>query len=259
MSAKQLNSVPGEKSVISTQPFEQAEKLKTALEGTGITFFNLPMIRTEALPLSWDIKDAIRNLNQFNLLIFTSKNGVINFWKALEQMNVTFPSGLKIAVIGGGTSRALQEYHGKPDYVNEGKTSTDFAAYLKSEIISESDKILLILGNLAPDFLFNELNEIADVKRINVYQTLAEETCDENILKEIRDDRYGLLVFSSPSGFSNFYKFYQSGEKKESRLRILSIGNTTTEAIAGICDADIITAAVPGTQGLKNEILSYFH
>lgn len=259
MSAKQLNSVPGEKSVISTQPFEQAEKLKTALKGTGITFFNLPMIRTEALPLSGEIKDAIRDLNQFNLLIFTSKNGVINFWKALEQMKVTFPAGLKTAVIGRGTSRALKEYHGKPDYVNEGKTSSDFAAYLKSEIISESDKILLVQGNLAPDFLFDELKEIAAVKRINVYQTLAEEICDENIMKEIRGDHYGLLVFSSPSGFSNFYKFYKSDEEGKFRLRILSIGNTTTEAISRICDADIITAAKPGTQGLKNEIISYFH
>ncbi len=259
MSAKQLNSVPGEKSVISTQPLEQAEKLRLALEGTGIPFFNLPMIHTEALPLSDEIKDVIRKLKQFSLIIFTSKNGVINFWKALEEMNLTFPVGLKTAVIGGGTSRALQEYHGKPDYVNEGKTSPDFAAYLKSEIISERDKILLVQGNLAPDFLFNELNKIAAVKRINVYQTLAEETCDENIMKEIRNDRYGLLVFSSPSGFSNFYKFYKNDEEGKSRLRILSIGNTTTEAISRICEADIITAAKPGTQGLKNEILSYFH
>jgi uroporphyrinogen-III synthase len=259
LSAKQLNSVPGEKSVISTQPFEQAEKLKSALEGTGISFFNLPMIHTEGLPLSNEIKEAIRNLNNFSLVIFTSKNGVSNFWKALAQMKVSFPAGLKTAVIGRGTSRALQEYHGSPDFVNEGKTSADFADYLKSEVIRKSDKILLVQGNLAPDFLFNELNEIAAVKRINVYQTLAEETCDENIMKEIRNDRYGLLVFSSPSGFSNFYKFYKSDEEGKSRLRILSIGNTTTEAISRICEADIITAAKPGTQGLKNEIISYFH
>ena len=259
MSAKKLNSIPGEKSVISTQPVEQAEKLKTALEGSGISFFNLPMIRTQALPLSGEIKEAIRNLNKFNLLIFTSKNGVINFWKALDQMKTTIPTELKIAVIGSGTARALQEYYGNPDYVNKGKTSTDFAAYLKSEIIRKSDKILLVQGNLAHDFLLNELNEIATVKRINVYQTLAEESCDEKIMKEIRGDHYGLLVFSSPSGFSNFYKFYKSNGEGKSRLRILSIGNTTTQAISRICDADIITAAKPGTQGLKNEILSYFH
>lgn len=259
MSAKQLNSVPGGKSVISTQPLEQAEKLKSALEGTGITFFNLPMIRTEALPLSEEIKNAIQNLDNFSLLIFTSKNGVIHFWNDLEQMKAAFPSKLKTAVIGGGTARVLEKYNGNPDYINEGKTSTDFAAYLKSEVISESDKILLVQGNLAPDFLYNELNEVADVKRINVYRTVTEETCDENILNEIRGNRYGLLVFSSPSGFSNFYKFYQSGEKIKSRLRVLSIGNTTTKAISGMCNAEIITAAKPGTQGLKNEILSYFH
>ncbi|MBE0650692.1 MAG: uroporphyrinogen-III synthase [Bacteroidales bacterium] len=259
MSAKQLNSVPGEKSVISTQPFEQAEKLKKALEGSDISFFNLPMIRTEALPLSGEITDAIQNLRLFSLVIFTSKNGVINFWEALEQLKITFPATLKTAVIGNGTAKTLEKYHGNPGFVNEGKTSTDFAAYLKSEVISKSDKILLVQGNLAPDFLFNELSEIAAVKRIDVYQTVAEETCDDNILKEIRDNRYGLLIFSSPSGFSNFYKFYKRGEEEKFPLRILSIGNTTTEAISGICKTEIITAERPDTQGLKNEILRYFH
>ncbi len=259
MSANQTNRIPGEKSVISTQPFEQAQKLKSALEGSGISFFNLPMIRTEALPLSDEIKEVIRDLNRFTLVIFTSKNGVIHFWNALEQLKIAFPSGLNTAVIGGGTARALQKYHGDPDFVNEGKTSTDFAGYLKSEVIRESDNLLLVQGNLAPDFLFNELNDIAAVQRIDVYQTVAEERCDENILKEIQNNRYGLLVFSSPSGFSNFYHFYHRGAKDHFPLRILSIGNTTTEAISGFCRAEIITAQKPDTQGLKNEILRYFH
>jgi uroporphyrinogen-III synthase len=259
LSAKQLNSIPGEKSVISTQPFEQAEKLKTALEGSDISFFNLPMIRTEALPLSGEIIDVIQDLSRFSLVIFTSKNGVGAFWKALEQMKIIFPASLKTAVIGRGTAKALQKYHGDPDFMNEGETSTHFAAYLKSGILSESDNVLLVQGNLAPDFLLNELNKIAEVKRIDVYRTVPEETCDENILNEIRNNRYGLLVFSSPSGFSNFYRFYQRGAEEKFPLRILSIGNTTTEAILGICKADIITAQKPDTLGLKNEILNYFH
>lgn len=258
MSAKQINSTPGEKSVISTQPFDQAEKLRLALKGSGIPFFNLPMIRTEALLLSDEIKAAIQELSKFNLVIFTSKNGVDAFWKDLIQMKVTFPAALKIAVIGSGTANAVKKYHGNPDFINEGKTSTDFAVYLKSEVIKESDKILLVQGTLAPDFLFDELNELAEVKRINVYRTIPEENCDSGLMANIRNNRYGLLVFSSPSGFSNFYKFYRGGEEK-SPLRILSIGEITTNAISGICNAEIITAEKPGTQGLKNEIIRYFH
>lgn len=231
-----------------------------ALEGTGIAFFSLPMIRTEALPLSDEIRNVLLVLDQFNLVVFTSKNGVSNFWKALAQLKIPFPKTLKTAVIGGGTARALEQYHGHPDYVNEGKTSTDFAAYLKSAVISESDKILLVQGNLAPDLLFEELNEIATVKRIDVYRTVAEKNCDENILTDIRNNRYGLLVFSSPSAFSNFYNFYEGGKKEgKSPLRVLSIGKTTTKTISRICDAKIITAAKQGTQGLKNEILRYFN
>ncbi len=258
MSAKQINSTPGEQSVISTQPFDQAEKLRLALKGSGITFFNLPMIRTEALPLSEEIKTAILGLNQFNLVVFTSKNGADAFWNDLMQIKVAFPEALKIAVIGKGTANAVKKYHGNPDFINEGNTSTDFAAYLKSEVISESDKILLAQGTLAPDFLLNELNKLAEVKRINVYQTLPEENCDSGLITNIRNNRYGLLVFSSPSGFSNFYKFYK-GDEEQSPLRILSIGRTTSNAILGICNAEIITVEKPGTQGLKNEIIRYFH
>ena len=228
------------------------------MKGSGVSFFNLPMIRTEALPLSEEVKDVIHNLNQFNLLIFTSKNGVDAFWNDLAQMKVAFPSTIKTAVIGKGTATALQKQFGNPDYINDGKTSTDFAAYLKLKIVSESDKILLVQGTLAPEFLLDELDKLATVKRINVYQTLPESECDQNLLKKIRDNHYGLLVFSSPSGFSNFYKFYNGGQEK-SPLRILSIGQTTTNAISEICKAEIITAEKPDTKGLKNEIIRYFH
>ena len=228
------------------------------MKGSGITLFNLPMIRTEILPLSDEIRMKILELSQFNLVIFTSINGVDAFWKNLDATNVRFPATLKTAVIGAGTALAVKKHHGNPDFINEGKTSTDFAEYLKSEVIRNDDKILLVQGNLAPDYLSNELDKLADVKRINVYRTVPEENCDMELMTNIRNDRYGLLVFSSPSGFSNFYKFYNGGEEK-SPLRILSIGKTTTSAISGICNAEIITAEKPGTQGLKNEIIRYFH
>lgn len=248
---------PQEQSVISTQPTEQAIKLEKALEGTGIAFFKLPMIETETLPLDKKILVQIQKLNQFDRLIFTSRNGVEAFWKLINEAGIVPPKNIKTAVIGRGTAEALRKHHITSGHINPGQSSTDFVEYLKSGVISKGEKILLVQGTLAPDYLHKELASLADVQRINVYRTLAIDTCNKNLLENILNDHYGLIVFSSPSGFFNFYKFYHNGTP-HSQLRILSIGKTTTKAISDQCDAEIITAFESSTEGLKNEIINYF-
>ena len=116
----------------------------------------------------------------------------------------------------------------------------------------------MALGNLAPDFLQNELSPRASVQRINVYRTLPVKEYDVDLMQKIRDDQYGLLLFSSPSAFANFYNIYQKKDTN-ARLRIVSIGETTTQAILNTTQAFVLTAKEPGTRGLLYEIKQYFH
>jgi uroporphyrinogen-III synthase len=208
--------------------------------------------------LNAEIQTVIERLKNFDLLVFTSRNGVKAFFKLLQQDGLTLPEKTKTAVIGKGTASVLEQSYRKADYIQPGQTSHDFAAYLKNQVLKGGEKILLVLGNLAPDFLQNELSPQASVQRIDVYRTLPIQKYDDDLMQKIRDDQYGLLLFSSPSAFANFYDNYQK-EKMNARLRIVSIGETTTRAILNTTQAFVLTAKIPGTEGLLNEIKKYFH
>ncbi len=246
------------RTVISMQPAERAEKLQHTLENSGIAFFNMPMIRTETVEINAEIQTVFDRLKSFDLLVFTSRNGVNAFFKLLQQAGLALPDKIKTAVIGKGTASALEQRYRKADYIQPGRTSRDFAVYLKRNVLKGGEKILLALGNLASDFLQNELSPQASVQRINVYRTLPVQEYDLNIMQKIQDDQYGLLIFSSPSAFANFYSNYKK-KKTNTRLRIVSIGETTTQAILNTTQAFVLTAKEPGTEGLLYEIKKYFH
>jgi uroporphyrinogen-III synthase len=246
-----------ERSVISTQPVEQAQKLQQALENQTIAFYNMPMIRTEAYALNDSIRETLQKLHEYDWIIFTSKNGVHALFQLINEAGLTFPEKLKTAVIGKTTQSHLEKVHRKADFINRGQTSVEFLAALKNEIIKKNDRILMVLGNLAPNHMQQQLSKIAQVDRLDVYKTLSIADYDKTLMQNIRSNGYGLLVFTSPSAFQNFYKFYQL-EKSIAPLRIVSIGNITTAAIQKITQAQIITAKTAGIDGLKNEIIHYF-
>jgi len=248
----------GVRSVISTQPAERAAELQKALEGSGLEFFNVPMIRTETVILQPETRKIIEQTERFDLLIFTSRNGVKAFFELLTLTGKTFPKKVKTAVIGKGTARELEHVFGPADFIQPGNTSRDFAVYLKNKVLKGGEKILLAMGNLAPDFLQKELSAVASVQRINVYKTFPIETYNRSVIQKVLENRYGLLVFSSPSAFNRFYEIYQK-EKSKAPLRIVTIGQATTGVVLNTTQAFILTAKKPGTEGLLNEIKKYFH
>lgn len=257
MNGSDIHRIPTEFSVISTQPAEQARKLSQSLSDVSIAFFSMPMIRTEAYPLDAAILKTLKNLNSYRWLIFTSKNGVTSFFQLLTEAGLSFPENLKTAVIGNTTESALKKHLKKVDFINPGQTSIEFMAAFTSEILLKDEKVLFVLGNLAPKHMQQELNKIVKTDRLDTYQTLGIAEYNESIMQKIWDNRYDLLVFTSPSAFSNFYKYYQI-KKSNIPLRIVSIGPITTQAILKFAPARIITVKEAGLSGLKKEIIHSF-
>ncbi|MBN2637657.1 MAG: uroporphyrinogen-III synthase [Bacteroidales bacterium] len=254
MTQNQKNSIP--KLVISTQPIEQAEKLKSALSGSGVDFFSIPMIKTQTIEPNEHLVAVLKKLSLYDRIIFTSKNGVSSFFEILKKLQIHFPKEIQTAVIGKGTATELKKKGFRANHLNPGNTSVEFAEYLNHSVISPNENILLVQGTKAPDFLEKELSGKLKVTRVNVYQTLPVEEINQQIIELIKSDQYGLLVFSSPSAFEFFSKHVNTETQK---FRILSIGNITTSAIISDTKSEIITAEKPGTEYLKKEIIHYFN
>ncbi|RLD64692.1 MAG: hypothetical protein DRI95_10330 [Bacteroidetes bacterium] len=241
--------------IISTQPVEQAEKLSSLIQSQDVEFIKMPLIKTKTFELNKEIKNTLINLSIFNYIIFTSKRGVSGFFKLLKDMklSVNHTSSLKFAVIGKPTAIELKNYGFKADYINPGNTSKEFLFYLLRDVINNCDKILMPLGNLASNFLPDALSEVATVTKIDVYETIKLKNINKRTLNKIDQNDYHLLVFTSPSAFENFIEItdYVPSNKK---LSILSIGQTTTNAIQKLGFKVLLTAKKSTIEELAKEI-----
>jgi uroporphyrinogen-III synthase len=202
---------------------------------SGVNILNYPMISIDSVELNSEIIAQFDKLNEFDWVVFTSKNGVKSFLQLWKQHKNGIPdfTNIKIAAIGQATANILSDYGYKTAFINPGTTSNEFIhAIDKHEIIKNIDNVLLVLGNLAPDTLKQKLKEITPkVQRINVYQTSYLKQINPDFKKTIEAHSDALLVFTSPSAFDNFINHCEVCIQDKLKLQIASIGKTTSHFI----------------------------
>lgn len=254
-----MNRIEG-KIVITTQPIDQAIRLINPLTEAGAKVYNLPMIKIVNTQAEYEHEIIINSLKDFNLLIFTSRNGVMGFFHLLKSIkgNHQIPENLKIAVIGESTANEVKRFNHSAHYINSGITSDEFLEYLKTKVLSINDRVLLALGNLASDKLKDELNKIAFTVRINVYKTIKPDSFNHEILSITKKQKADLTVFTSPSAFRNFIQ--TTGlTSDEYNTTIACIGKTTGSYIKSEGYKVDMVACNPAIESFAQEIISFLN
>jgi len=247
-----------DKVIISTRVIESGDSLSDSLRMKGAEVISLPMIEIVPSQLENTEKEILNNLSDFDWIFFTSKNGVVNFFKQLSDLkgSTALSANLKIAAIGSKTASELEYYGYAPAFLSQGNTSEDLLAEFYKVVNPKNQKILLSLGNLADKSLENRLSNENTVNRINVYQTEKPKNADFSIIKRIEDNNYDLIIFTSPSTFQNFILFYEKENIKF--LKTASIGTTTSKAIELSGFKPLITAKKSSAEGLIEAITEYY-
>lgn len=247
-----------DKTIISTRIFESCDILSDLLKAKGARVLSFPMIRIEKSKLTTTESGILNDLNPFEWLFFTSKNGVRNFFNHLLDINgrTDLPGTIKIAVIGNATALELDYFGYSADFMSDGNNSEDLFEQFSKNYNPRNLKILLALGNLASDTLFEKLSKENEVKRINVYDTLKPISADDHILHKIYNGHYDMILFTSPSTFQNFCSFVDIDMLD--KLKIASIGGTTTKAIKDAGIEPLITAKKSNSGGLLESIVEYY-
>ncbi|TVQ19963.1 MAG: uroporphyrinogen-III synthase [Bacteroidetes bacterium] len=244
------------KVIITTQPADQSQTLVELLTERGAGALNLPMIETHTLLLpAAQVKEMLHS-ERFRLLVFTSKKGVKGFFENLwhQQNNYRFPHPVQIAVVGHGTAECLKNYGHEASFINPGNDAQDLAQYLLSEVIQPQDNILLALGNRAPDFLEKNLAQKANIKRVNVYETILLTEIDQMMADKIRQRKTDMCIFTSPSGFSAFKDLFGN----LNALPLAAIGNTTARAIKDSGYEVAVIAPQPTPEAMVIALEEYF-
>ena len=217
------------KRLVVTRAAKQSSGITARLTAIGAEVIETPMIETRTLdkPLAMchpepKAKDPDRNcsadlnsLANFDILAFTSTNGVESFFKQLfaAGFDVRVLAGKKIASVGKITEKKLLEYGIRCDYVPEDHTGEGLGKLLGSLPVDHS-RILLLQGNLADDTL---LKLLPQATRWVVYETLPVAELPEWKREAVAGA--DAVVFASTSAVENFCAVTQNRHPEEPLLR----------------------------------------
>ncbi|MGM0620034.1 MAG: uroporphyrinogen-III synthase [Bacteroidota bacterium] len=246
---------------ISTRPAGRSDEMKRLFENAGAELMEMPMIQIVPLSISAEEKKLVKNIKQFDWLILTSANGVYYFFESFNKISEKqkLPGHLKIAVIGNKTQKKLEEYGYSPDFVNPGNTAEDFSDAFLKHLQKEKahPNILLALGKLARTVIQDELKNSANCNRIDFYTTNTPDSVDQNIMQQIEEDRYEMLIFTSPSGIKNFLKITRTTNFEN--LRVACIGETTARTAKENGIEPLVVAEEASAKGLVDSIIKYYN
>ncbi len=248
-----------DKILISTRPVTEEDTLKKILTQKGATVLDTPMIKVIMQDNTADITYQLNHLSEFDLLSFTSKNGVRYFIELLKINNIGLNelSHIKIACFGSKTIEETERIGIKTDINCLGESSDVFLKTILNSGIKKNSGILLVLGNSAPSKLEEGLGKYYQTERINVYKTLETGSINDDVLKLIKNSEYDLLLFTSPSGFRSFLNI-MGKNKIHTKYKIGCIGKTTAFEVKKFGFNPLLVSRLPDAVSFANEIENYF-
>ena len=232
------------KRLVVTRAAKQSSGISSRLAALGAEVIETPMIETRAVEGTFDWA----SLAKFDILAFTSTNGVESFFKQLfaAGFDVRVLAGKKIASVGKITEKKLLEYGIRCDYVPEDHTGEGLGLLLQKEVHDES-RILLLQGNLADDTL---LKLLPKATRWVVYETLPVAELPE--WKREAVESADAVVFASTSAVENFVKMTDALPHTS-----FCIGRMT-EAAANKHGFETVTSDETTMDSLVKKIVEYY-
>ncbi len=241
------------KRVLVTATERMAEGLVRALEEEGAEAIPLSLIRTEPLS-SAELEQAVQSVGKYTWVVFTSANGVELFFDALRRSgaDIRALAGVKFAVIGEGTRRALLERGIRADFVPSKYSSRDLAAEW-IPLLTERDRVLLLRAEEAS----GELNRALDEARISytaaaVYHTAVDRRRAEELNRILLQTDY--VTLASASAVRAFVSMLEC-DPGEIIPKVICIGPVTERAARAAGLRVCRTAAEYTAEGIRDAIL----
>src|SRR5689334_22460176 len=180
------------KTVLITRAASQSAELRNRLEDLGARVIECPTIQIVP-PKSWKpVDDAIRQLNTYHWLMFTSVNAVEQFMDRMGQRRPAIP----IAVVGSSTATKLGEWGLQASLVpNEFRAEGLLRAFPDNLV---GTRILFPRAEVARELLPEELRRRgATVDIVAVYRTV--KAFVGSVGDILASEHVDCVVFTSPS------------------------------------------------------------
>ncbi len=251
------------KTIMVTRQKEASGEFAELLASCGAKTVEFPTIETKPVRDTQEQKFSVENLEDYDFFVFTSVNGVRNYFEMLESHGKDSRDlkGKKIIAIGEKTSEQLLKYSLPADYVPEVYTAEGIIS-LAEKLNLKGSKILIPRALAARELLPNTLRSMgAQVEVLCVYETLVPEYSKEEldlIKGKIRNAQTDLVTFTSSSTVANFFSLLGKDPKLFAKTGFACIGPVTAATLLNHGFTPTVTADIHTTRGLKEKILDLY-
>jgi len=193
--------------IVVTRTRDQASDLAAKLAVLGAEVVELPVLRISREVSKQALADIMLELGGYDWLVFTSANGVHNFFGEFFRIfdDIRSLGLMRIACVGEATAKAVGELKLKVECLPKKATAEALAAELIATGSIDNAKMLVITGSLNRDVLVKKLEEArAIVDTLQVYKTEAVDLSADPVAAEYRRLGADAVLFASSSSAQNF-------------------------------------------------------
>ena len=251
------------KTIMVTREQEASSEFSELLASCGAKTIEFPTIKIKPVRNTREQELSVQNLADYDFLVFTSVNGVSNYFEVLASHGKDSRElkGKKIIAIGEKTSEELLKYNLTADYMPEVYTAEGIIS-LAEKLNLDGRKILIPRALVAREFLPETLRAMgAMVEVLCVYETLVPDHSKQELdaIKEgFSDAKIDLVTFTSSSTVTNFFSLLGKDPKLFAETGFACIGPITAATLLGFGFTPVATADIHTTRGLKEKILDVY-
>ena len=217
--------------VLVTRPQGQAESLAALLRDLGARVLLQPAIAIES-PEDWhQVDQALDQIDEYEMLIFCSHNGVRFFLNRLEERgsDVRALSGIKIGCIGRKTADALQQFHLQSDILPSTFHAEAMAEHIGQDAAGK--RIMVIRASRGADVLARQLEAHgAEVMEVIAYQHTDVLECDATVQQTANDGDIDWVTVTSSATAQSLHRMFP---ESLSKMKIASLSPVTSRTL---CD-----------------------
>ncbi|MDO4555418.1 MAG: uroporphyrinogen-III C-methyltransferase, partial [Lachnospiraceae bacterium] len=241
------------KSVLVTGTKAMGDRLVPLLREEGAEAIEFSLVTTKKL-IEEPLVKAVENIKDYTWAVFTSANGVKFFFEYLKENRTDIRSlaGIKFAVIGAGTAKALEERGIMYDYLPTAYSSKDMASQM-IPILTKEDKVLLLRAEEASKELPDALEDAGIAyDAVALYHTVYDQRKADELKRIVAFADY--IVFASSSAVKAFDSMIE--DKNTVAGKYISIGPVTSKTAEKLNIPIYKTATVYSADGIVDVLLS---
>jgi uroporphyrinogen III methyltransferase/synthase len=244
--------------IVVTRTRKQASELSAKLRILGADVYELPTIRVEPPDNLMDFGELVRDVFQYDWVIFTSVNGVDAFFDMFYRLydDARSVGNVKIAAIGPATAQRIKSFHLSVDLQPKEFIAEAIVDGLLELGSVENLKFLVVRALGSREVLPKRLAELGGiVDEATAYKTVPETNDTSGALERFQSEGADLVTFTSSSTVENFLALKLPWP---AQMKTASIGPITSETMRKNGLPVDVEAARYDVDGLVSAVLKLY-